>query len=190
MAPVSVLAFDLDHFKSINDRYGHAVGDAVLQMFAKVARETLRASDVVGRLGGEEFVALLPSTLAEAAIAAERVRAALAAASFGPQRPARGRDGQHRGVIRAAPAGSGRFAHHPRRRCPLSRQGERTQPGRDRRRKCSNAPQARAPRSDPSRGQGRRKEEARREQRRPGKLHRLGNAAGRKKITPTHSLFA
>jgi diguanylate cyclase (GGDEF)-like protein len=82
VAPVSVLAFDLDHFKSINDRHGHAVGDAVLQMFAKVARETLRASDVVGRLGGEEFVALLPSTLAEASIAAERVRAALAAASL------------------------------------------------------------------------------------------------------------
>jgi diguanylate cyclase (GGDEF)-like protein len=82
MAPVSVLAFDLDHFKSINDRYGHAVGDAVLQMFAKVARDTLRASDVVGRLGGEEFVAVLPSTLADAAIAAERVRAALVAASL------------------------------------------------------------------------------------------------------------
>jgi diguanylate cyclase (GGDEF)-like protein len=82
MAPVSVLAFDLDHFKSVNDRYGHAVGDAVLQMFAKVARDTLRASDIVGRLGGEEFVAVLPSTLAEAAIAAERVRAALAAASI------------------------------------------------------------------------------------------------------------
>jgi diguanylate cyclase (GGDEF)-like protein len=82
MAPVSVLAFDLDHFKSINDRHGHAVGDAVLQLFAKVARETLRASDIVGRLGGEEFVAVLPSTLAEAGIAAERVRAALAAASI------------------------------------------------------------------------------------------------------------
>jgi diguanylate cyclase (GGDEF)-like protein len=82
MALVSVLAFDLDHFKSVNDRYGHAVGDAVLQMFAKVARETLRATDIVGRLGGEEFVAVLPSTLAEAAIAAERVRAALAAASI------------------------------------------------------------------------------------------------------------
>jgi diguanylate cyclase (GGDEF)-like protein len=82
MAPISVLAFDLDHFKSINDQHGHAVGDAVLQMFAKVARDTLRASDVVGRLGGEEFVALLPSTLAEAAIAGERVRAALAAASL------------------------------------------------------------------------------------------------------------
>jgi diguanylate cyclase (GGDEF)-like protein len=82
MLPVSVLAFDLDHFKSINDRYGHAVGDAVLQMFAKVARETLRASDIVGRLGGEEFVAVLPSTSAEAAVAAERVRTALAAASI------------------------------------------------------------------------------------------------------------
>jgi diguanylate cyclase (GGDEF)-like protein len=82
MAAVSVLAFDLDHFKSINDRYGHAVGDAVLQMFAKLARDTLRASDVVGRLGGEEFVAVLPSTLAEAAVAAERVRTALAAASL------------------------------------------------------------------------------------------------------------
>jgi diguanylate cyclase (GGDEF)-like protein len=82
MAPVSVLAFDLDHFKAINDTSGHAAGDAVLQLFAKVARETLRATDVVGRLGGEEFVAVLPSTAAEAAIAAERVRAALAAASI------------------------------------------------------------------------------------------------------------
>jgi diguanylate cyclase (GGDEF)-like protein len=80
--PISVLAFDLDHFKSINDRYGHAIGDAVLQLFAKTARETMRANDVIGRLGGEEFVAVLPGTLAEAAIAAERVRAAFAAASL------------------------------------------------------------------------------------------------------------
>ena len=82
MAPVSVLAFDLDHFKSINDRCGHAVGDAVLELFAKVARETLRATDVVGRLGGEEFVAVIPGTRAEAGIAAERVRSAFAAASI------------------------------------------------------------------------------------------------------------
>jgi diguanylate cyclase (GGDEF)-like protein len=82
MAPVSVLAFDLDHFKSINDRCGHAVGDAVLELFAKVARETLRASDVVGRLGGEEFVAVIPGARAEASIAAERVRSAFAAASI------------------------------------------------------------------------------------------------------------
>jgi len=82
MAPISVLAFDLDHFKSINDRCGHAVGDAVLQMFAKVVRETLRATDVVGRLGGEEFVAVIPGALAEAGVAAERVRSALATASI------------------------------------------------------------------------------------------------------------
>ena len=82
MAPVSVLVFDLDHFKAINDRSGHATGDAMLQHFAKVARETLRATDIIGRLGGEEFVALLPSTAAEAAIAAERVRAAFAVATI------------------------------------------------------------------------------------------------------------
>ena len=80
MSSVSMLAFDLDHFKLINDRCGHIVGDAVLQSFARLARETLRSSDILGRLGGEEFVALLPATLPEAAIAAERVRAAFAAA--------------------------------------------------------------------------------------------------------------
>jgi len=80
-APISVLAFDLDHFKSINDRYGHAGGDAVLTLFASVVRKTLRGDDIVGRLGGEEFVAILPNTLADAAVAAERVRAAFAACS-------------------------------------------------------------------------------------------------------------
>jgi len=79
---VSVLAFDLDHFKSINDRYGHAAGDEILKLFAKVTRETMRAGDVIGRLGGEEFVAFLPGVLAEAAAAAGRVRAAFAAASI------------------------------------------------------------------------------------------------------------
>lgn len=58
-----------------------ACGDAVLQLFARVVRETLRATDLVGRLGGEEFVALLPGTALETAVAAERVRAALAAAA-------------------------------------------------------------------------------------------------------------
>ena len=82
VSSVSILAFDLDHFKLINDRCGHIVGDAVLESFAKLARETLRSSDILGRLGGEEFVALLPATLPEATIAAERVRAAFAAASI------------------------------------------------------------------------------------------------------------
>jgi diguanylate cyclase (GGDEF)-like protein len=86
--PIGLLAIDLDRFKSTNDRYGHAVGDTVLQLFAKVVRQTMRATDIVGRLGGEEFVALLPGTLAEATIAAERVRVAFAAAGFV-------RNGQH-----------------------------------------------------------------------------------------------
>jgi diguanylate cyclase (GGDEF)-like protein len=81
-ATIGVLAFDLDHFKSINDRHGHAVGDAVLQMFAKVVRETMRSGDIIGRLGGEEFVALVPGTLADAASAAERVRLAFSATSI------------------------------------------------------------------------------------------------------------
>jgi diguanylate cyclase (GGDEF)-like protein len=84
MAPVSVLAFDLDHFKSINDNFGHNIGDAMLQLFAGVARKTMRGSDVIGRVGGEEFVAILSGTLAEAAIAAERVRSAFAAATLEP----------------------------------------------------------------------------------------------------------
>jgi len=80
-APVSLLAFDIDHFKSINDRFGHGVGDTMLQLFATVVRKSMRTDDIIGRLGGEEFVAILPGTLAEATIAAERVRAAFAATS-------------------------------------------------------------------------------------------------------------
>lgn len=74
--PVAVLAFDLDHFKSINDHHGHATGDEAIRLFASVASSNMRASDILGRLGGEEFVAILPGSVCEAAIAAERVRAA------------------------------------------------------------------------------------------------------------------
>ncbi len=78
--PLSVLVIDLDHFKRINDGYGHAAGDAVLRAFVERAAAALRAADVIGRLGGEEFAVLLPETgLAAAAEAAERIRAALAA---------------------------------------------------------------------------------------------------------------
>jgi diguanylate cyclase (GGDEF)-like protein len=81
--PVSVLMFDLDHFKKINDRFGHAVGDRALQTFARTAAARLRATDVIGRLGGEEFAAILPGTsLLSAAVAAERVRVAFEAAAI------------------------------------------------------------------------------------------------------------
>jgi diguanylate cyclase (GGDEF)-like protein len=77
---VSVLAFDLDHFKSINDRFGHSIGDDVLCVFAATARNNTRATDVLGRLGGEEFAALLPGGAAEAQMVGERLRAAFEAA--------------------------------------------------------------------------------------------------------------
>jgi len=82
--PVSVLAFDLDYFKSINDRFGHKMGDAVLDLFATVARKTMRGNDVIGRIGGEEFVAIISGKLADACIAAERVRAAFERAAASP----------------------------------------------------------------------------------------------------------
>jgi diguanylate cyclase (GGDEF)-like protein len=66
---VAVLLMDLDHFKSINDRFGHAIGDRVLQVFAESTRETIRAADLFGRLGGEEFAAVLRNVRAEDAIA-------------------------------------------------------------------------------------------------------------------------
>ena len=79
--PVSVLMFDLDHFKSINDRFGHRIGDETLRLFAAVATAQLRSSDLIGRFGGEEFVAILPGTLSDAIVAAERVRRAFQAAA-------------------------------------------------------------------------------------------------------------
>jgi diguanylate cyclase (GGDEF)-like protein len=76
--PVTVMIFDIDHFKSINDRFGHPAGDEVLKLFAAVVTNTLRITDLSGRIGGEEFAALLPCSMEEALIAAERVREAFA----------------------------------------------------------------------------------------------------------------
>jgi diguanylate cyclase (GGDEF)-like protein len=60
--PVALLMIDLDHFKTVNDRWGHAGGDTVLRAFAATAGEVLRGSDLLGRVGGEEFAVLLPQT--------------------------------------------------------------------------------------------------------------------------------
>jgi diguanylate cyclase (GGDEF)-like protein len=77
--PVSIALIDLDHFKSINDRYGHAVGDHVLREFARLAREMLRSTDTLGRWGGEEFLLILPDTTIDAAVATmHRMRTATA----------------------------------------------------------------------------------------------------------------
>ena len=74
--PATVLIFDIDHFKSINDRFGHPAGDEVLRLFATIVLNTLRITDLSGRIGGEEFAAFLPCPLEEGVIAAERVREA------------------------------------------------------------------------------------------------------------------
>src|SRR5438105_8688 len=73
--PIGVLLIDLDSFKSINDRFGHPVGDKVLQIFAKTARGGLRQTDLVGRLGGEEFIVILADAGADNAyLVADRLR--------------------------------------------------------------------------------------------------------------------
>lgn len=78
--PTSLLMFDIDRFKRVNDTHGHAAGDCVLRAVAAIARASLRRIDVCGRVGGEEFLVLLPDADAEAALAAaERLRAAIAA---------------------------------------------------------------------------------------------------------------
>lgn len=75
---LSCTVFDLDHFKSVNDANGHAVGDLVLKACVDVCRQELRESDVVGRIGGEEFAILLPHTNRDSAMAVvEKVRAAM-----------------------------------------------------------------------------------------------------------------
>jgi diguanylate cyclase (GGDEF)-like protein len=79
--PLSTVLLDLDHFKRINDEYGHETGDKVLVAFADCLKDALRESDLACRLGGEEFALLLPRTgLEEATQIAERLRSAIAAA--------------------------------------------------------------------------------------------------------------
>jgi diguanylate cyclase (GGDEF)-like protein/hemerythrin-like metal-binding protein len=81
--PAALIMLDLDHFKAINDRHGHAAGDAILRGFAEIMRGIIRTTDVVGRWGGEEFIVVLPSSgFSEAVRMAERIRASLEARVF------------------------------------------------------------------------------------------------------------
>lgn len=78
--PLGVLMIDADHFKSVNDRFGHGGGDKVLLALVDAIRSTLRASNVIGRIGGEEFVVLAPdSSLEQVRVLAERIRATVEA---------------------------------------------------------------------------------------------------------------
>lgn len=85
--PLTIAIIDMDHFKIINDRCGHATGDFVLKEFARVGRESLRQTDVLGRWGGEEFLLIMPETTLEFALSSlERMRTQV----FGIQLPASG----------------------------------------------------------------------------------------------------
>ncbi|SFB79208.1 diguanylate cyclase (GGDEF) domain-containing protein [Marinospirillum celere] len=75
-SPITLLMFDLDRFKKVNDTYGHSIGDQALQVFAQILRSELRKNDLVARYGGEEFMAVLPGTPKQDALeVAERIRA-------------------------------------------------------------------------------------------------------------------
>jgi len=77
--PLSLLMIDIDHFKRINDQFGHLVGDQMLQLIARNCTKILRKVDIISRYGGEEFTVLLPETdLKESLVAAERLREAIA----------------------------------------------------------------------------------------------------------------
>lgn len=79
LRPVSIMLADIDHFKEVNDTYGHQAGDAVLRHVAQLIRQTLRASDMAARVGGEEFALLLPETGRAGAFSmADRLRRAIA----------------------------------------------------------------------------------------------------------------
>jgi len=76
----ALVMFDIDHFKKINDSYGHQAGDAVIQQTAELVRQSTRDADIAGRYGGEEFVVLLPDTDSEGAVTfAERLRQSIEA---------------------------------------------------------------------------------------------------------------
>ena len=82
-SPMSLLMLDIDHFKKINDTFGHSAGDQVLQLVGRLLKESCRVYDVPGRYGGEEFCVLLPDTgMQNTPMVAERIRSRLASAEI------------------------------------------------------------------------------------------------------------
>ena len=124
------LMLDVDHFKQVNDTWGHAAGDVVLQELAQRIESQVRASDVAARYGGEEFVVLLPGTdVASALKLAERIRMAIASSPIGlpcGEEVINHRVDRHRrsqpGSERQGPEDAWRFAYCPRRRRFVCRQ--------------------------------------------------------------------
>jgi len=83
---IAVLMIDVDHFKEINDRWGHMVGDAALKAIAETLRHRIRVFDSIARYGGEEFAVVMPGTTEQEAVgAAERLRGAIEAMAFQPE---------------------------------------------------------------------------------------------------------
>jgi diguanylate cyclase len=82
----ALMVIDVDHFKAVNDRFGHMSGDEALRMISGEIKESVRENDLVGRVGGEEFGVFLPgANRREAGVVAERIRASVNAAMFSPQ---------------------------------------------------------------------------------------------------------
>jgi diguanylate cyclase (GGDEF)-like protein len=126
-APIAVVMFDLDRFKRINDLHGHAIGDAVLQRFCDIATAALRPQDLFGRLGGEEFAAVMPGCGLEAACArAERIRAALGLQVH--PRSSGQSERQRRGVGKRGSRRNVRCSSRTSRRRALCRQSGRAKP--------------------------------------------------------------
>ena len=127
--PMAVMLLDLDNFKSINDRFGHAIGDRVLEIFAEVSSGCLRRIDLFGRLGGEEFAAMLRDTTRERALAvAEADPQRLRRSHPRSRRPAgrgyrkhRDRDQPRRRARSLGVAGAGRSCALPRQGCGRNR---------------------------------------------------------------------
>ena len=129
-APLCLLFLDLDHFKSLNDRFGHSGGDDVLMTFVAVVHDNIRPTDFLFRIGGEEFCCLLPHTRTDQAhIVAERIRHQFEIAHGRCRRHAGEGDGEPRDRVDRGVRLRPRHAHAQGRHGGLRRQAAGAEPG-------------------------------------------------------------